>query len=263
VHYEVHGDAASPAVVLVHGARAHRGWWHAVLAAGLADSLRVVTFDLAGHGLSEPHDDYSPTRWAHQVAEVVRRLADGRCVVVGHSMGGLVTYTTAALHPDRVSRVVTFDSKVRIPTPHGGAKVRGIPGKGLRPYATKEDILDAFRLLPPQPWINAAAVRHVAELGIVESDGAWRWRFDPAIAQRFADDEVARHLHDLSCPVDFFYGAESTLVTHETARDVDALVGGLSTSAAIPGGHHHLVLDQPESVRDAILAAVARDEAGA
>ncbi|MBM7417465.1 MULTISPECIES: alpha/beta fold hydrolase [Nocardiaceae] len=261
VHYDVRGDPASPAVVLVHGARAHRGWWHAVLAAGLADSLRVVTLDLAGHGLSEPHEDYSPAGWARQVAEVVRQVAGGRCVVVGHSMGGLVTYATAALHPDRVSRVVTFDSKVRIPTPHGGAKVRGIPGKPLRPYATRDDILDAFRLLPPQPWINPAAVRHVAEMGIVERDGAWRWRFDPAIAQRFCDDEVARHLRDLSCPVDFFHGAESTLVSHETVRDADVMVGGLSTSAAIPGGHHHLVLDQPELVRDAVIGAVERDRA--
>lgn len=261
LHYEVHGDAGRPTVVLVHGARAHRGWWHAVLAAGLADSLRVVTFDLAGHGLSEPHDEYSPAGWARQVAEVVHRLADGRCVVVGHSMGGLVTYATAALHPDQVSRAVTFDSKVRIPTPHGGAKLRGLPGKSLRPYTSRSDILDAFRLLPPQPWVNPAAVRHVAELGVVERDGAWRWRFDPAIAQRFSDDEIARHLKALACPVDFFYGSASTLVSHETVRDVDTLVGGLSTSAAIPGGHHHLVLDQPDRVRDAIVGAVERDRA--
>lgn len=259
VHCEVHGDAASPTVVLVHGARAHRGWWHAVLAAGLADSLRVVTFDLAGHGLSEHHDDYSPAGWARQVAEVVRQLAGGRSVVVGHSMGGLITYAAAALHPDRVGRVVTFDSKVRIPTPHGGAKARGIPGKELRPYATRDDILEAFRLLPAQPWVNATAVRHVAELAIVEHDGAWRWRFDPAIAQRFSDDEIARHLRALDCPVDFFYGAESTLVSHETVSAADVMVGGLSTSAAVPGGYHHLVLDQPGLVRDAIIGAVERD----
>src|SRR5688500_5329435 len=50
LHYEVQGEG--PPVFLVHGSWAdHTNWF--MVAAGLADSFRVVTYDRRGHSRSE------------------------------------------------------------------------------------------------------------------------------------------------------------------------------------------------------------------
>ena len=54
--------------------------------------LRVIRFDLLGHGGSEmPRDGYAPDEQARRVADGARRSSRvRRATIVGHSMGGTV-----------------------------------------------------------------------------------------------------------------------------------------------------------------------------
>ena len=88
-----------PAVVLVHGITASHRAWPAVVAA--LPGRRVIAPDLRGRGRSNRlPGPYGMAAHADDVAAVIRDLADGAAVVVGHSMGGFVSLVLTHRHPE-------------------------------------------------------------------------------------------------------------------------------------------------------------------
>ncbi|MEM7413877.1 MAG: alpha/beta hydrolase [Gemmatimonadota bacterium] len=109
--YACEYGAGPSTVVLAAGAGQHSGSWSGIVER-LAESHRVVTFDRPGLGRSPSIDGpRTPTRIAGELAEVLDHLGiEDRVLVVGHSMGGLHAVRFAAMHPDRVGRVVMVDT---------------------------------------------------------------------------------------------------------------------------------------------------------
>jgi pimeloyl-ACP methyl ester carboxylesterase len=69
--------------------------------AALAPQVRVVTWDLRGHGRSESPDDASA--YSHDIAlDDLDALVGERAILVGHSLGGQLSLSFALRHPDRV-----------------------------------------------------------------------------------------------------------------------------------------------------------------
>jgi pimeloyl-ACP methyl ester carboxylesterase len=102
------GDGG-PIVVLAAGARDTSLTWVPVLPA-LAARLTVVAYDRAGLGASDP-DSSLPTA-ARQLADltaVIDTAAGGRCVLVGHSWGGMLAQLLASRSPERVAGLVLVD----------------------------------------------------------------------------------------------------------------------------------------------------------
>ncbi|MBW3547894.1 MAG: alpha/beta hydrolase [Actinobacteria bacterium] len=104
LHAEVFGADDAPTVVLAHGWLCSARLWHHQLR-DLADDLRVVTCELRGHGRSAPAatGDYSMATLAGDLAAVVDRTvpAGQQAVMVGHSMGAMVTVAWADAHPEQ------------------------------------------------------------------------------------------------------------------------------------------------------------------
>lgn len=87
-------------VVLTHGWGATAHMWEPQVAA-LAPHVRVVTWDLRGHGRSESPDD--PSAYSHDIAlDDLDALVGDRAILVGHSLGGQLSLSFALRHPDRV-----------------------------------------------------------------------------------------------------------------------------------------------------------------
>ena len=104
------GDAAKPAVVLVHGLgnNAHRDW-RATFPA-LAQGYRVIALDLPGFGSSEaPAQRISLPLLADALGEVADRLALRRFHLVGHSLGGAVALYYAQRHPQQIDHLALVD----------------------------------------------------------------------------------------------------------------------------------------------------------
>ena len=107
LHVRDSGPKAAPAVILLHGFGASLHTWEP-WAQGLQADHRVIRFDLPGSGLStpDPTGDYSDARSMHLLIALMDQLGVAKASVVGHSIGGRIAWTFAALHPERVDKLV-------------------------------------------------------------------------------------------------------------------------------------------------------------
>ncbi|KAA5804751.1 alpha/beta fold hydrolase [Alkalicaulis satelles] len=101
------GPADAPALILIHGFSHSLETWDA-WAEDLTADYRVIRFDLPGHGLTGPREDeaYSVSDTVDQVAGLLAQIAPERFILGGSSLGGLVSWRYAALHPERVEALV-------------------------------------------------------------------------------------------------------------------------------------------------------------
>jgi pimeloyl-ACP methyl ester carboxylesterase len=129
-----------PAVVLIHGQGGCWQWWLRVIPT-VARHTRIIAMDLAGFGESEPiaaTDDVFEEHIA-TVIGLLDHLGLAKAVIVGHSMGGLVSLQVACDHPARVSGLLLSDA--------GGANIR--PGRLQGILA----VLRLFNAIFSVPWV--------------------------------------------------------------------------------------------------------------
>ena len=110
IHVRVGGSG--PATVLLHGYGETGDMW-APMAEELARDHTVVVPDLRGLGLSsKPAGGFDKKTQAGDVAGVLDALKIERADAVAHDIGNMVAYAFAALHPQRVTRLVVIDAPV-------------------------------------------------------------------------------------------------------------------------------------------------------
>ncbi len=103
-----HGE---PALVLIHGPAFSNRSHIAPLVSHLAEHHRVIALDLRGHGESGvPRDGFRIADFAHDVLAVCHEARMERAVLCGHSLGGAVALTAAALDPGLVAGVALLDA---------------------------------------------------------------------------------------------------------------------------------------------------------
>jgi pimeloyl-ACP methyl ester carboxylesterase len=110
VHYVDHGGPADgPLLVMVHGLGGSLVNW-AALAPLLTDTCRVLALDLVGFGHTQA-GTHSTSITANQamLQRFLREVAAGPAMLVGNSMGGMITIIEAARHPEMVKALVLID----------------------------------------------------------------------------------------------------------------------------------------------------------
>ena len=95
-----------PSLVLVHGfTDTSRSF--SLLAPHLS-GRRLIMPDLRGHGASEAGSGYGVADFAGDIAGLIRCLRLDRPVVVGHSLGAMVSIALAARHPQLIGGLVAM-----------------------------------------------------------------------------------------------------------------------------------------------------------
>jgi pimeloyl-ACP methyl ester carboxylesterase len=268
IAYRMWGDPAGRSIVLVHGGAAHSRWWDHIaplLTNGSASSggddppvaprgWRVVAVDLSGHGDSDRRDRYSLDTWAREVLAVVAEAGTAAAsVVIGHSMGGLVTLRLATLAGSQIAGAVAIDSPVRDMAPEDRAARQHRAFGPLRVYPTPEAAVARFRPIPDQPTL-AYIADHVAATSIRPAEGGWTWKFDPRVFVR--DHLTPELLTRLDCRVALFR-AEHGLVTPQQGEVLYDRLGRVAPVIEIPVAAHHIMLDQPVALVAALRTLLA------
>lgn len=245
------GDCDKPVLLLLHGYRANTHAWDTV-APFFTPRHRVAALDWPGMGCSGHRGAYGGAdAAAADLPLIVDALGGGPVTLVAHSFGGSVAVHAAHRWPRLFERVIVVDSF--IPVPGIDTPPRGQVVGPRRSYASREEILRRFRLLPPQPcppW----ALRHMAHHSVVEGPEGWVWRFDPALPARVLGYETWEAWQALQVPAEFVV-CEHSQVAQSTARlrALAAARGRQGSWVEVADAHHHAMLDQPIALREALL----------
>lgn len=257
IHYLEWGDRDKPGIVFVHGGSAHAHWW-THLAPMFTERYHPVAIDLSGHGDSGRRSDYAFDLWAEEIMAVCGACGiDTPPVLVGHSMGGLVSIVTAALHGHRLRGAIIVDSPVTRPDPEREEAVRGRAFRNPKTYAALETALQHFRLVPSQPHGPDYVMDYIARRSLHQVEGGWTWKFDPNIFSRLKRAAIHEFLAGIQTRVALFRGELSHLVTPDVSDYMHELLGRNAPVVAIPEAYHHLIIDQPLAFVSALRAILA------
>jgi pimeloyl-ACP methyl ester carboxylesterase len=75
----------------------------------IAARTRLIAYDRAGLGYSDPVTDLTLEVQVGDLAAVASQAGDGPCVVAGHSWGGLLVLLAAAQYPELIAGLVLID----------------------------------------------------------------------------------------------------------------------------------------------------------
>ncbi len=114
VLYDDHGPKDAPVVAFANSLGTDFRLWDAVLP-HLPDGLRVIRYDMRGHGLTTaPEPPYFMGDLVGDAARLLDHLGVRECVFVGLSIGGIVAQGLAAERLDLVRAIVISNSAARI-----------------------------------------------------------------------------------------------------------------------------------------------------
>ena len=107
VHIRDQGNRDGPVLVMIHGLSASLHTWEPWIQR-LKSDYRVISIDLAGHGLTGPNPshDYSMSAQAALVNEVLEQVGAQRYSIIGSSMGGFVAWRHTLDYADKVQKLV-------------------------------------------------------------------------------------------------------------------------------------------------------------
>jgi pimeloyl-ACP methyl ester carboxylesterase len=228
VHYNAEGPAGGPVVVLVHGLGGRAEDWRDLAPYLAKAGFRVYMPDLPGYGRSEKpaNFSYSVPDEAAVVVGFLDALGLTQVDLGGWSMGGWIVQWIASEHPERVRRLILFDS----------AGINEVPKWDTRLFtpSTPADLdqLDAL-LMPHPPKVPGFIARDILR---ISKQHAWviHRALDRALTGRDATDSI---LPGLKMPVLIVWGAEDKMTPLRQGEKIHQLVPR-SQLDVIPGCGH-------------------------
>lgn len=253
LHYKDEGDPDDPVIVLLHGFASSLRWWDRVAPDLTRRGLRVIRFDLLGHGNSEkPRDGYAPDEQARRVAAALEKLRVRRATVVGHSMGGTVASALVEAEPRLVRKVAVIGTAPR----EGFAE---LPFTGR--VATWPVVGELVRRFAPDQVIKAgldsafADDVDVPDAFVDDLDGMTFSAYDKSTteAREFIEDKPnSERVADADVPLLVIFGTADELVEPEAADQWAKDVPGARV-VMLPGVGHSPQWERPREVVKLLL----------
>ena len=112
VHYVEEGSPNRQKVILIHG-WSSSSYAMSPIAGLLSQRFHCISVDLPGYGSSPPFEERATiTRYAELIAGLIEEISPGPVVLVGHSMGGMISTTVAIDNPVLVERMVLISPTI-------------------------------------------------------------------------------------------------------------------------------------------------------
>lgn len=237
-------DAGAPTVVCLHGIGTDSlASWYFTVAKPLSDAgLRVVMYDLRGHGRSDrPASGYTLDDFVADLAGLLDQLdLTGPVYLLGNSFGGTVAFAFALRYPERTAGLAVIESEPA--TPAWAAKMAA----NLQKASTELARPEAY------PWITVRYGLRTSKL----AKAAARLLHSTTIVRDIPASRLPgpAQVRAIACPVLAIYGAESDL-----AVQAPLLESGLPrcVTEVVPGQEHSVLVEVPDTVRALVLSWLA------
>ena len=245
VDFLVHetGDPADPALVFLHGSgpgvNALSNWEGVIQTLG--ERYHCVAPDMAGFGDSthpDPPPAGLPAFTEFRVRTLLALFAElelTRIVLVGNSMGGLISLLIASQQPSLVDRMILMGS--------AGGAAEVLPG--LRQVVsfyddpTADNMESLLRLFLSDPSIFGSDLRSIAEDRLPnalrpEVERSHRATFDFTHGMiRFSDEDLAR----ITTPTLLIHGADDRIISPDASRDLASRLANAELELVPDTGH--------------------------
>jgi pimeloyl-ACP methyl ester carboxylesterase len=227
IHYLEWGEPTGEPIILVHGFLDQAQSWKffvAELVKRVARPLWIVAPDCRGHGDSGwvgAGGYYHFPDYVYDLDCVIGAMGVARFHLVGHSMGGTISFLYAGAFPERISKLILIegvgpvgmeftDAPIRMA--HWIEEVRERGRNHFREYSSVE--AGAAQLRQTNPRLKEEFAIELARDGMKQvSNGKWIWKFDPlhrtATPQPFYTAQALEFFRRITCPVLIVDGAES------------------------------------------------------
>jgi pimeloyl-ACP methyl ester carboxylesterase len=216
--------------------------------------LRLIRMDYRGRGQSDwtGADSYTVEQEGRDALRLLDHLGVAKAAILGTSRGGLIGMVLGAVARDRViglclndiGPAINRDGLTRILDYVG----RNPAGKTYEGYAERLSRTPGFTDVPMSRWQEES--RKLSQ----ETPDGLRLRYDPALRDSFLKgyDGPPVDLWPLfdalaGLPLALIRGANSDLLTHETAQEMRRRRPDMAF-AEVPGRAHIPFLDEPEAV---------------
>lgn len=259
LHYLDWGEAPGPTLVFLHGVGLTAHTWD-IPCLALRPQYRCLALDLRGHGDSEwsPELDYSLNAQVGDIQCLVESLQLDRFILVGMSLGGLVSLGYASRHPDELKGLVVVDSSLRV---RSRSRVRDF--LALDPeMPSVDDFVERARSFNSRrrpELLRISLLHNLRQL----PNGNYAWKYDHRYwgnidLERLRADRraVAAGLPAITCPTLVIRGAESDVLLDADAEEfARELPHGQWTKVTDAG--HTVQGDNPRGLIDALLPFLA------
>lgn len=256
------GDPSLPPILAVHGWLDNAASFDGL--APLLESHYLVAIDLPGHGRSEWR---SPDNWDYwldyldDIDQVFRHFGWNTADLIGHSLGGTLASTYAAVFPERIRRLLLIEAFGPLTTPIEQTVPQLRKGLAARASYTNPtlrnfpDVEHAAQARMRANDLSHAAAMSLVERGLVAVNGdfapGYRWSSDPRLLmpslQRYSEEQALAILAAIAAPTLLVWAdpahpyargtAMQTRIDHVTNLQIQRLPG-----------NHHLHLENPQPV---------------
>ena len=236
LHYLEWGEPVGEPLVLVHGFLDQAHSWSPFVAALqelIKQPLWIIAPDCRGHGDSGwvgAGGYYHFPDYVLDLDRIVQGLGTKTMKLIGHSMGGTISFLYTGSFPQRVARLVLIegigppsmafaDAPARMEKWIAEVNQRG--RKHFRQYSSIR--AGAEQLRQTNPRLDAELALHLARSGMKQSSaGKWVWKFDPlhrtTAPQPFYAAQAIEFLRRIACPVLTVDGAESRQIRRHDSK---------------------------------------------
>jgi len=254
LHTHLYGSPDAPPALALHGVTGHGARFRR-LAVDALPGYRVLAPDLRGHGHSTWDPPWDAATHLADLLETMDAHEVERCLLLGHSFGGMLATRLAAAAPDRFERVVLLDPAIALsPAKAAGAAADERANNG---WATSE-AAHAERAGQRPEHARAAAIEDVDAHLEQSADGRWRFRVDRCAAI-VAWSDMARALVPLGGydgRVLLMQALQADFVTPELIASLRDGLGGQLEERPIDVGHM-LYWDAFDETADALRTFLA------
>ena len=263
VHYLEWGRAGAPPVACLHGGGQTAYMWEG-LGAALGETHHVLAPDLPMHGDSDPVGEMSRQALAATIPALLAEFGFDRAVFVGASLGGLVSMTVTAAHPELVRAIVLVDIATRL-------EDKGVERivEFMRAHESFADLHEAAvaigAYLPQRKQADPSRLtRNLRQ----RTDGRWEWKHGYTRQLRDGGElsqgggwrelvgDFAQDAARFTCPVLVLRGAGSDVLSSEGADEIVGLIPD-ARLATIAAAGHHAAGDNPESTVGLVTSFLA------
>ena len=240
-HYELGGEKNADTVVLLHGFSIPHFIWDPTFFTLIEAGYRVLRYDLYGRGYSDrPKTAYTLDLFARQLSDLLDALEISDPIYLcGLSMGGPISATFTARHPERVKKLALF-------APVGGSaipqtlpfKLLSIPGLGelLMGLFGEKTLVDGIA----EDFYDPKLIDHFTSLyrPQLKLQG-----FGRAILSTMRNDAlrdssaVYRLVGETGIPVLLVWGREDKTVPYEQSQEVAASISQAAFHTIENSGH--------------------------